>query len=71
MAALEQCLCAIGEPIADDAKPFAATVLGRDQEVGATLLEVDEKGRFACSASAWTSIPVRSLLKNPACAKMG
>ena len=60
MAALEQCLCAIGEPIADYAKPFAATVFDRDQEVGATLLEVDEKGRFVCRASACTSTPSSS-----------
>ena len=60
MAALEQCLCAIGEPITDHLKPFAATVFDCDQEVGATLLEVEKKGRFACSASACTNIPVSS-----------
>ena len=60
MAPLEQCLCAIGEPITDDPKAFAATVFDRNQEVGATLLEIEKKGRFACNASAWTNIPVSS-----------
>jgi hypothetical protein len=35
-------------------------VFHRDQEVGATLLEVEEKGRFACNASACTSSPSSS-----------
>ncbi len=52
MAPLEQCLCAIGEPITDDPKAFSAAVFDRDQEVSTTLLEVEKKGRFACSASA-------------------
>jgi len=51
---------AIGQPITDDLKPLAAAVFHRDQEVGATLLEIEEKGRFACSASACTSSPLSS-----------
>ena len=43
---------AIGEPIADQLKPFAAPVIDGDQEVGAALGEVEGKGRFACGASA-------------------
>ena len=43
---------AVGQTVMDDLKPFAATVFHSDQEVGATSLEVGEKGRFACSASA-------------------
>ena len=43
---------AVGEPIADQLEPFAAPVFDGDQEVGAALGEVEEKGRFACSASA-------------------
>jgi hypothetical protein len=57
---LKHGLAAIGEPITDDLKPLAAAVFHRDQEVGSTLLEVEEKGRFACSASACTSSPLSS-----------
>jgi hypothetical protein len=39
-------------------------VLYSDQEVGATLLEVEEKGQFACSASDCTSKPLRSTQSN-------
>ena len=53
-------LAAIAQSITDDLKPLAATVLHCDQEVGATLLEVEEKGRFACSASACTNRPLSS-----------
>lgn len=53
-------LAAIGEPITGHLKPFAATVFACNQEVGATLLEVRGKGRFACSASAFTSSPLSS-----------
>jgi len=42
----------VGEPITDQLKPFAAAMFDGDQEVGVALGEVDEKGRFACSASA-------------------
>ena len=60
MAPFIERFAAMDQPITDHLKPFAATVFNRDQEVGATLLEVEEKGRFACSASAWTNIPVSS-----------
>ena len=43
---------AVGEPIANQAKPFAASMFDGDQEVGAALGEVNEKERFACRASA-------------------
>jgi hypothetical protein len=36
----------------------------RLQEVGATLLDVKEEGRFACSASACNSKPLRSTRSN-------
>jgi hypothetical protein len=49
---LPGCTTTVGEPITDQLKPFAATVFDGDQEVGVALGEVDEKGRFACSASA-------------------
>ena len=52
MAALKHRLAAVGQPIADDTKAFPAAVFDGNQEVGATLLEIEEKGRFACSASA-------------------
>ena len=51
---------AIGQSIADDTKAFPAAVFDGNQEVGATLLEVEEKGRFACSASACTNRPLSS-----------
>ncbi len=57
-------VAAIGQPIVDHLRSFAATVLYSDQEVGATLLEVEEKGRFACSASACTSKLLRSTRSN-------
>ncbi len=60
LAGLKRRLPAVGQPITDHLKPLAATVFDGDQEVGATLLEVEEKGRFACSASACTNIPVSS-----------
>jgi hypothetical protein len=50
VAPLKHRLTAVGQPIADDTKALSA-VFHRDQEVGATLLDVGEKGRFACSAS--------------------
>ena len=52
---------AVGEPVSDQPKPFAAPVFDGDQEVGAALGEVEEKGRFACSASACTSTPSSSI----------
>ena len=57
VAALEQRLAAVGQPITDDTKASAAAVFDGNQEVGATLLEVEENGRLACSASACTSRP--------------
>jgi hypothetical protein len=45
-------VAAIGQPVLDHLRSFAATVLYSDQEVGAPLLEVEKKGRFACSGSA-------------------
>lgn len=51
---------AVGEPVSDQAKSPAAAVFDGDQEVGAALGEVEEKGRFACSASACTSTPSSS-----------
>ena len=60
LAGLQRRLPPVDQPISDHLKPLAATVFHRDQEVGATLLEVDEKGRFACSASACTSSPSSS-----------
>ncbi len=43
---------AVGEPVSDQAKSFAAAVFDGDQEIGAALGEVEGKGRFACSAAA-------------------
>ena len=60
LAGLKRRLPAVGQPITDHLKPVAATVSDCDQDVGATLLEVEEEGRFACSASACTNIPVSS-----------
>jgi hypothetical protein len=40
------------EPITDQLKPFAAAMFDGNQEVGVALGKVDEKGRFACGASA-------------------
>jgi hypothetical protein len=51
---------AVGEPVSDQAKSLAAAVFDGNQEVGAALGEVKEKGRFACSASACTSTPSSS-----------
>ncbi len=51
---------AVGEPFADHLRSFAATVFDGDQEVGAALLEVVKKPRFACSASACTNKPSSS-----------
>ena len=51
---------AIGEPVSDQSKSLAAAVFDGDQEVGAALGKVEEKGRFACSASACTSTPSSS-----------
>jgi len=51
---------AVGESITDQPKPLAAAVFNGDQEVGAALGKVEEKGRFACSASACTSTPSSS-----------
>ena len=41
-------------------KALVPAVFHRDQEVGATLLEVEEKGRLACNASDCTSSPSSS-----------
>jgi hypothetical protein len=49
---LPGCTTTVGEPITDQLKPFAAPVFDGDQEVGVALGEVEEKGRFACNASA-------------------
>ena len=51
---------AVGEPIADQLKTYSAPVFDGDQEIRAALGEVEEKGRFACSASACTSTPSSS-----------
>ncbi len=51
---------AVGEPVSDQAKSLAAAMFDGDQEVGVALGEIDEKGRFACSASACTSTPSSS-----------
>ena len=51
---------AVGESIANQPKPLAAAVFDGNQEVDAALGEVEEKGRFACSASACTSTPSSS-----------
>jgi len=48
---------AVDEPDPDELKPRAATEYDSDQEVGAALGEVEEKGRLACSASACTRTP--------------
>jgi len=55
---LQRDVSAVGQSIADQLKPFAATVFYRDQEVGITLLEIEKKGRFACNASACTNSPL-------------
>jgi hypothetical protein len=55
---------AVGEPITDQLKTFAATVFYHNQEVGVALGEVGEKGRLAGSASAWTSTPAKSTLSS-------
>lgn len=60
LAGFKRRLPAVGQPITDQLKPPAATVFDRNQEVGTTLLEVEEKGRFACSASACTNKPLSS-----------
>ena len=60
VAGLPRRLAAIGQAVLDHPGKLAATVFHRNQEVAATLLEVEEKGRFACSASACTSKPLRS-----------
>ena len=60
VAGLPRRLAAIGQAVLDHLGKLAATVFHRNQEVGATLLEVEEKGRFACSASACTSKPLGS-----------
>ena len=59
-----RCVAAISQPVLDHLRSFAATVLYSDKEVGAKLLEVEEKGRFACSASAFTSKSLRSTRSN-------
>ena len=43
---------AVGETITDQFKLYAAPVFDRDQEVSVALGEVEQKRRFACSASA-------------------
>jgi hypothetical protein len=43
---------AVGEAIFDQPKSLAAAVFDRNQEVCTALGEIEEKGRFACSASA-------------------
>ena len=64
LVGLPRRVAAIGQPVLDHLRSFAATLLYSDQEVGATLLEVEKKGRFACSASACTSKPLRSTRSN-------
>ena len=59
-AGLQRRLPPVDQSILDYLKPLAAAVFHRNQEVGTTLFEVDEKGRFACSASACTSSPSSS-----------
>ena len=51
---------AVGEPVSDELKTHTATVFDGNQEVGASLGEEEEKGRFACRASACTRIPSSS-----------
>ena len=60
LAGLQRCLPAVGQAILDHLKTLVAAVFHRDQEVGATLFEVEKKGRFACNASACTSSPSSS-----------
>ena len=57
LAGQQRRLPAVGQASLDQLKTFVAAVFHRDQEVGATLLEVEEKGRLACNASACTSSP--------------
>ena len=51
---------AVGEPIADQPKPFAGLLFDGDQEVGVAMGEVEEKGRFAYSAFTVASFPSSS-----------
>ena len=60
LAGLQRRLPSVDQSIYAYLKPLAAAMFHRDQEVGITLFEVDEKGRFACSASACTSSPSSS-----------
>ncbi len=46
MPGLKQRLAAVGQPNKDEAKALDATVFDGNQEVGATLLEVEEKGGY-------------------------
>lgn len=54
-------MTAVGQTITDQPKPFAASVLDGDQEVGTALGEEEEKGRLACNASACTSTPSNAM----------
>lgn len=60
VAGLPWWLATIDEAVLDNLGKLAATVFHRYQEIGATLLEVEGKGRFACSSSACTSKPFSS-----------
>jgi hypothetical protein len=60
LAGLPRRVAAIGQPVLDHLRSLVTTVFYSDQEVGITLFEVEEKGRFACSASACTSKPLSS-----------
>ncbi len=51
LAGLEQSSLAVGQPIHDFLKCFAA-LFSRNQDVCAALFEVDDKEWLACSASA-------------------
>jgi len=52
LACVQWRLPGVEEARLDRLKTPAAAVFYRDQEVGATLFEVEKKGRFACNASA-------------------
>jgi hypothetical protein len=51
---------AVGESVTDQTKSPAEAVFDGKQEVGTARGEVEEKGRFACSPSAYISTPSRS-----------
>lgn len=56
----EMCATLLGQASLDHLKASVAAVFHRDQEVGATLLVAEEKGRLACKASARESSPSSS-----------